>query len=101
MRRARRPVSSRLCTKHDCGTIKYGGGNVVARCCFFGESLGPLHEIDGIMDKQMYKNILLEKMLPHPRDKITRQRIFQHDSDPKHTSKLMKGLLVQEDVNVM
>lgn len=101
MRRVRRPVSSRLNPKYCSGTVKHGGGNVMVWGCFSGESLGPLHKIDGIMDKIIYKNILQEKMLPHAREKMPQQWIFQHDNDPKHTSKLVKGFLEQEGVNVM
>ena len=53
------------------------------------------------MDKQMYKNILLDKILPHTHDKMSCQWIFQRDNDPKHTSKLVKGFLEQKGVNVM
>ena len=69
--------------------------------CFSGVSLGPLHKIDSIMDSQMYKNILLEKMLPYARDKMPRQLTFQEHNDPKHSSTLVKGYLEQEGINVV
>ena len=53
------------------------------------------------MDKQMYKNVLLEKIFPHACDKMPRQWIFQHNKDPRHTSKLKKGFLEQEGINVL
>ena len=40
-------------------------------------------------------------MFPHACVKLSRQCIFEHDNDPKHTSKLVKGFLEQEGVNVM
>ncbi len=42
--------------------------------------------IDGIMNSQMYCSILKEKMLPSLRA-LGRRALFQHDNDPKHTSK--------------
>ncbi len=48
--------------------------------------VGELHFIDGIMNSQMYYSILKEKMLPSLRA-LGRRALFQHDNDPKHTSK--------------
>ncbi len=42
--------------------------------------------IDGIMNSQMYCSILKEKMLSSLRA-LGRRALFQHDNDPKHTSK--------------
>ena len=69
LRRVRRPVRCILNPKYCSGTVKHGGGNIMVRGCFSRESVRPLHKIDGIMNKQMHKNIFLEKMLSHPRNK--------------------------------
>ena len=77
IRTVQRPGSSRINPKYCSGIVKHGGGKIMVRDCFSGESLRPLHKIGGIMDKQMYKNILLEKMLPHLRDKVASQTHIQ------------------------
>lgn len=38
-------------------TVKHGDGHVMVWDCISEESIGPLHQIVGIMDKQMYWNI--------------------------------------------
>ncbi len=67
-------------------TAKHGGGSVLMWGCMSAAGVGELHFIDGIMNSQMYCSILKEKMLPSLRD-LGRCALFQHDNDPKHTSK--------------
>ncbi len=59
--------------------------------------VGELHFIDGIMNSQMYCSILKEKMLPSLRA-LGRHALFQHDNDPKHTSKGTVGFLKKNRV---
>ncbi len=56
--------------------------------------------IDGIMNSQMYCSILKEKMLPSLRA-LGRRALFQHDNDPKHTSKATVGFLKKNRVKVI
>ncbi len=67
-------------------TVKHGGGSVLMWGCMTAAGVGELHFIDGIMNSQMYCSILKEKMLPSLRA-LGRPALFQHDNDPKHTSK--------------
>lgn len=59
------------------------------------------------MDCHLYKQILeedLELLINHTLDKLGLRRdevIFQHDSDPKHTSNLVKNHLLDQDYEVM
>ncbi len=62
--------------------------------------IGELHFIDGIMNSQMYCSILKEKMLPSLRA-LGRRALFQHDNDPKHTSKATVGFLKKNSVKVI
>ncbi len=62
--------------------------------------VGELHFIDGIMNSQMYCSILKEKMLPSLRA-LGRRALFQHDNDPKPTSKATVGFLKKNRVNVI
>ncbi len=67
--------------------------------CMSAAGVGELHFIDGIMNSQMYCSILKEKMLPSLRAR-GRHALFQHDNDPKHTSKATVGFLKKNRVKV-
>ena len=53
------------------------------------------------MDQNMYKGIIKDIMLPHANDKMLRGWTFQHDYDPKHTSKLVTEFLAQKKVRIL
>ncbi len=80
-------------------TVKHGGGSVLMWGCMSAAGVGELHFIDGIMNSQMYCSILKEKMLPSLRA-LGRRALFQHDNDPKHTSKATVGFLKKNRVKV-
>ncbi len=81
-------------------TVKHGGGSVLMWGCLSAAGVGELHFIDGIMNSQMYCSILKEKMLPSLRA-LGRRALFQHDNDPKHTSKATVGFLKKNRVKVI
>ncbi len=81
-------------------TVKHGGGSVLMWDCMSAAGVGELHFIDGIMNSQMYCSILKEKMLPSLRA-LGRRAHFQHDNDPKHTSKTTVGFLKKNRVKVI
>ncbi len=81
-------------------TVKHGGGSVLMWSCMSAAGVGELHFIDGIMNSQMYCSILKEKMLPSLRA-LGRRALFQHDNDPKHTSKATVGFLKKNRVKVI
>ncbi len=76
-------------------TVKHGGGSVLMWGCMSAAGV-----IDGIMNSQMYCSILKEKMLPSLRA-LGRRALFQHDNDPKHTSKATVGFLKKNRVKVI
>ncbi len=78
-------------------TVKHGGGSVLMWGCTSAAGVGELHFIDDIMNSQMYCSILKEKMLPTLRA-LGRRALFQHDNDPKHTSKATVGFLKKNRV---
>lgn len=53
----RRPNGQRY-TTYTTVMVKHGGGNVLLWGCFSGHGIGPIHHINGIMGRFMYKNIL-------------------------------------------
>ncbi len=74
--------------------------NVLMWGCMSAAGVGELHFIDGIMNSQMYCSILKEKMLPSLHA-LGHRALFQHDNDPKHTSKATVGFLKKNRVKVI
>jgi len=61
---------------------------------------GELQLIEGTMNANMYGDILKQSMIPSLR-RLGRRAVFQHDNDPKHTSKTTTALLKKLRVKVM
>ncbi|KAG1034768.1 hypothetical protein G6F43_013347 [Rhizopus delemar] len=59
------------------------------------------------MDRTLYKEILedeLERTIEYGTNKLRLERhqvIFQHDNDPKHTTKLVKEYLKEQSYNIL
>lgn len=101
IRYVRRPNNQRLNPKYTRDTIKHGGGNVLIWGCFSGFGLGPLIQIDGIMNRFYYKNILETNMLPFAEENMPLRWIYQHDNDPKHTARIVKDWFVEQNITVL
>ena len=69
--------------------------------CFSGHGVGPLIQINGIMDRYQYHSILKDTMLPFAEANLPVTWKFMHDNDPKHTDKVIKDFLEQEQVDVI
>ena len=69
--------------------------------CFTRDCVGPFIEIKGRMNAEMYKDILESHMLPHAKDKMATDWVFQHDNDPKHSSKLVSNWLKENNVKIL
>lgn len=74
-------------------TVKHGGGSVMVWGCFAGSQVGDLKKVEGIMKKEQYKQILQRNVVPSGKRLLKSKFIFQHDNDPKHTSKVCKNYL--------
>ena len=81
-------------------TVKHGGGNVLVWGCMSATGVGVLHFVEGNMNSYMYREILRQNMIPSLQ-KLGRRAVFQHDNDPKHTSKMTTALLKRLRVKVM
>jgi len=88
----RRRVGEELNENCLAPTVKHGGGKIQVWSCFSYEGVGKLYQINGIMDGKKYREILKNQMAPHLR-RLGQDFIFQHDNDPKHTSKVAKNYL--------
>ena len=81
-------------------TVKHGGESVMVWGCMSAAGIGELQFIEGNMNANMYCDILKQSMIP-TLQKLGRRAVFQHDNDPKHTSKMTTTLLKRLRVKVM
>lgn len=83
------------------GTVKHDKKNNVWGC-FSRHSVGKLYQIEGIMKKEDYHNILQRQLIPSTKTLFPDGNfIFQEDNDPKHSSRLCRGYLESKNINRM
>ncbi len=68
--------------------------------CMSAAGTGELQFIEGSMNANMYCDILKRSMIPSLR-RLGHRAVFQHDNDPKHTSKTTTALLKKLRVKVI
>lgn len=96
---SQRSISDEMVTP----TKKFGGGSVMVWSCMTWKGIGFSCKIDETMDGQLYTEILRKELS----DTIEYYKfnkneiIFQHDNDPKHTSKISKENLKDLKLKVM
>ncbi len=80
--------------KYKCvlNTVKYGGGSVMVWGCMSAAGTGELLCIEGTMNANRYCDILKQSRIPSFR-RLGCRAVFQHDNDPKHTSKMTNALV--------
>lgn len=78
-------------------TIKQAGSSVMVWGCFSYAGVGDLYRIKGTLDKNGYHSILKTHAIPSGKRLIGRGFVFQHDNDPKHTSKLCANYLKDKE----
>lgn len=84
-------------------TLKFGGGGIMLWGCITADGVGGFTRIEGRMNSAIYCGILAEQLIP-TMEKIDIEKsnvIFQHDNDPKHTSKETNEWLKNHNINVM
>ncbi len=74
-------------------TVKHGSGSVMVWGCMSAAGTGELQFIEGTMNANMYCDILKQR--------LGRRAVFQHNNDPKHTSKMTTALLKKLRVKMM
>lgn len=70
--------------------------------CFSRAGLGNLEEVSGKMNALYYRNILQKNLRISAQNMgLGNEFIFQHDNDPKHTSRVVKQFLDADNVTVL
>lgn len=77
-------------------SVKHGGGSVMVWGCMSADGVRDLVKIDGIMNAERYRQILIHHAVPSGKRLIGRNFTFQHDNDPKHTANIIKRYLEQK-----
>ena len=101
--KVRRPKGKRLDPKYSRGMVRYDGGKgaIVWGCFSDFSGVRPIHLINGIMDRFLYRDMLKEMMVLHPGNNMPLLWTFQKDNDPKHMSKLVKQWFETNQIEVM
>ncbi len=82
--------------------MKHGGGNIMLWGCFSAKGPGRLICVKERMNGAMYREILSENLLPSARAlKMKHGWVFQHDNDPKHTTRATKEWLRKKHFKVL
>ncbi len=68
--------------------------------CMSAAGTGELQFIEGTMNANMYCDILKQSIIPS-HQRLGRRAVFQHDNDPKHTSKMTTALLKKLKVKII
>lgn len=82
-------------------TVKYGGASVMVWGCFSYYGVGKLVFIDGIMDAAKYVSILSDNLIDSRNMLGIQNMIFQQDNDPKHTSRLAREYLMENNIQTL
>lgn len=62
---------------------------------------GQISKIEGTVNQIMYKNILVDHMLPYVEDEMPLRWKLVQDNDPKHTARSIKSWLCENKIDVV
>ncbi|KAK3545317.1 hypothetical protein QTP70_003720 [Hemibagrus guttatus] len=97
-----RRKNAELHPKNTIPTVKHGGGTIMLWGCFSAKGPGRLICVKERMNGAMYREILSKNLLPSARAlKMKRGWVFQHDNDPKHTTRATKEWLRKKHFKVL
>lgn len=83
-------------------TFKHGDKSVMVWGVMSAAGVGKLVFIEGIMFKEHYLNIIKQNVVQSARKLGIRNNFtFMHDSDPKHTAKIVKGYIDSKKWNLL
>ena len=78
-------------------TVKHGGGSLQVWGCISANGVGDLVRINGILNAEKYRQILIHHAIPSGRRMIGTKFILQQDNDPKHTANVIKNYLQRKE----
>lgn len=83
-------------------TVKFGGGKLMVWGCFSGMGTGSIQRVEGIMNQESYRNVLLNAML-HSAHKLfgVSDFWFQQDNAPCHKAASITTFLRQKKIRVI
>jgi DDE superfamily endonuclease len=83
-------------------TVKHGGGGVLLWGSMSSNGVGNLVVIDSIMDKILYKKILVQNLEASVEKLgLGDDFIFQQDNDPKHRAEFVLDFFDENDINLL
>ena len=65
--------------------------------CISANGVGDLVRINGVLNAEKYRQILIHHAIPSGRRMIGPKFILQQDNDPKHTAKVIKNYLQRKE----
>ena len=95
----RRRIGEKLRDDTIQATVKHGGGGVMFWGCFGGGKVGDLKKITGIMDKDVYHQILVHHAMPSGNRLFSGRWIFMQDKDPNFKTHVWESESVPPDKN--
>ena len=92
-------VAGRKQYNNEClqATVKHGGGSLQVWGCISANGVGDLVRINGVLNDETYRQILIHHAIPPGRHVIGPKFILQQDNTPKHTANVMKNYLQRQE----
>jgi len=81
----RRSPDKQLDPKYTKKTIKHGGASIMVWGCFTASGVGPLGKIEGIMNGEMDRDILVNNLSGEYADNLPLAWIFQQENDQQNS----------------
>jgi DDE superfamily endonuclease/Transposase len=84
-------------------TVKHGGGSLMIWGCMTWKGVGNITSIEGIMNSEMYRDILKAELLDTYKwqELDPEEYVFQQDGDSKHSSYLLQDWFDEQEFEVM